>query len=234
MIIKSISDMAKQMNVDESAVYNELDPVIARLQNTGAKYFLSRQPNGGGKLLIVTAGDIAYVLSGANMRSLMDLGTHFSVTAGDVAWLLRELVASGAVGVEVQDYYMNAKNRPSVKAWFEPEAVIVGEKATLNIEVNSPCEVLEPKITVEAPSGLELEEEPKTPSKIFKGTFMEKYEFAANAYGDLKVGGGLGGTVDGVEFDNPFYSVLKVLPLPPQTGGFAEQKQLRSNLSGVV
>ncbi len=217
-IIKNISDIAKAMNLDESAIYNEIEPVISQLQSSNIKYFVNKQAIGNGKLIGVTRDDIAFISSGYKAVYFMDLVTHFGVDTNDMLWLLKELAERNIINEEVRGWYTKeGENQPSVKAWFEPETITVGEKSTLNIEINSPCEIYDPKISIEAPSELEIEGTPKTPSKLFKGKYVEKYEFEASAHGDLVVVVGLGGTVEGIYFGKePISAALSVKPLAPE------------------
>ncbi len=210
------SDLAKELNVDVSAVQKEISHVISELPNAGTHYLLYNQ-DGSSRILAVTAKDVEDITSGFNKVTFLDLVTHFKLTANDMAWLLKELVNKGIVSRTVEEYYIEVRNKPLVRAWFEPEAVMVGEKSTLSIEINTPYEIQGPEIALKPPTGLELEEQPKTPTKIFKGKFMEKYEFLANTFGDLKVGIALQGIINGAFYgDEAAGAALKVLPLPPE------------------
>jgi hypothetical protein len=211
----SLAELAQKLNVNESAITNEITQVLETLPTNGVYYFLANQ-NSPPKILAVTTNDIQYIKSGANTLSFVDLITNFNTSATEMAWLLKELTTKNLIEPTEGQYFLEVKDKPVLRAWFEPETVTVGGKSTLNIEINSPCEIHKPKLYIEAPGGLEIEEELKTPAKLYKGRFVGKYGFEANAFGEQKVSIGIEGVIDGAFFENQSYrATIKVLPLQP-------------------
>ncbi|MCW4006380.1 MAG: serine/threonine protein kinase [Candidatus Bathyarchaeota archaeon] len=218
----SIQVLAQELNVDESAVYEEIPQVIKQLQNenVGNHYFVSNGVEKGqsAKIVVVEKKDVEYLSGGQGTLGLLDLVAHFGFPAKDVNWLLLEMLNHGVIEKSLHDYYTNVKDKPHVKAWFEPQKVTVGQKATLNIEITCPCKISDPKIEATLPLGLELEEEPKLPHKLYGGKFTGKYQYHSNMHGNLSVGVGLGGAVNGLDLDPQVntWAVLEVAPLSPK------------------
>jgi hypothetical protein len=214
----SIQDIAKQLNISESFVNKEIAQVAAELsKTTNIRYLVYNQGEGSTKVLAVTPEDIDFISSGYKKRSFLDLLNNFKLPANDLLWLLKELHQKNVFNKAIHDYYVEAKNKPSIRVWFEPNEIVIGQKSILNIEITSPTEVQEPKINIEASQGLEPEEKSKLPNKLFQGKFMEKYGFDANVFGNQKVAVGLEGVVDGAFFvKEPVFAELTVQPLQPE------------------
>ncbi|MCW4018762.1 MAG: protein kinase [Candidatus Bathyarchaeota archaeon] len=215
----SIRELAQELNVDESAISSEIPEVIKQLQNKKLDtHYLVNNNRQSAKVVVVDKADLEFLDAGHGKLGFTDLVVHFGVTAKDINWLLSELMNRGTIGKALHDYYTEVKNKPSLRAWFEPGKVSVGERTILNIEVTCPCEIVAPRITTVLPHGLELEEEPKLPSKIFKGKFTGKYQYNTSFHGHLPVAISLGGVVEGINLDSKttLSATLEVMPLPPE------------------
>ena len=219
MKIISIRELANELNIDETCIQGEIVEVINKLENSKTHYLLNTAEKRNSQIYVTNEDDVAFIESGNGTLCFMDLAVHFNVPTKNLNWLLSEMLKKGLIQQQTYEYYVDIKtiNKPSVKAQFEPAEVVVGDKVTLNIEVNSPCEILEPKLLIEQIKGLDVYEEPKLPNKFLKGKRLDKFQYETTSHGTPTPKIKLGGIIEGVEFgpDEVAAAHLTILPLSP-------------------
>ena len=233
MKIINIQELANELNIDETAVQNEIVEVVKQLQSKSADicYLLNAIEQQSARLFIVNKDDITSIKSGFDKTCFMDLAQKFSLSANDLNWILFELLNKKIIKKEIFDYYTEVKSKPSVTAMFEPEKISVSEKTTLVIEINCLCEILDPTITIEGLSGLELEEDSTLPTKIYKGKTIMKYQYQASIQGKPKASIRFGGIVEGVKLCSEVnaVAVIEILPMPPELIIAGDQLSYQTN-----
>ncbi|MEM3765819.1 MAG: protein kinase [Candidatus Bathyarchaeia archaeon] len=213
----SAESLSKELNIDEKIIYKELLEVMEQIKKKEPKKHFLLEENQ--KVVVILDGeDIQFIRKGTDKLSFMDLAVHFNVDAKTMNWILTKLLEKHIIEVEVFNYYTEVKNKPSVKAWFEPQDILTGEETTLAIEINSPCEISEPKITIAEASSIEPTYTPPSPLKIKPGKLTLRYRIKAKKHGTHKIDVTLEGLIEGVQFgpEKVASAPLKVKALPPE------------------
>ena len=218
MKIVHVRDLASELNITEGSVLDEARKLISNLENSKTHYLLNTTPESEMQIFVVDSRDLEFLNAGSGKLCMMDLALHFNFSAKTMNWVLSELYNKGSIQKTVHESYIRVKNKPSVKATFESEKIVVGEKVTLNIEINTPCEIVEPNLKIEHVRGLELDEAPKLPNKIRKGKYVIRYQYEATIHGKRRVSIKFGGIIEGVEFGPEELATadLVIIPLSPE------------------
>jgi len=212
-----IETLSKELNIDQKIIYQELLEVIEQVKKKETKrHFLFGETQK--VVFILDYEDVQFIRGGKDKLSFMDLAVHFNVDAKNMNWILNKLREKNIIETQVFNYYTEVKNKPSVKAWFEPTDIMTGEETTLNIEINSPCEINEPKITTTETSSIEVEYKPELPLRIKQGKLTTKYRYKAKKYGTHKIDITFEGFIEGVKLgpEKITTASLRVKALPPE------------------
>jgi tRNA A-37 threonylcarbamoyl transferase component Bud32 len=213
---KDIGKIAEELGLEPKIVYEELLEVVEQMRKKGDKrHFLFDESKFA---YIFDHNDLKFLNEGYRKLGFMDLAVHFDVDVKALNKILNQLMEKGAIEESVVRYYFEVKNKPSVKAWFEPAEVMTGEETTLNIEVHSPSEISEPKLIIAEPTSIQLEYEPRLSSRISQGKLLEKYKYKTIKHGNYKVDVKLEGIIEGVKFgpEKLDAASLRIKPLPPE------------------
>jgi tRNA A-37 threonylcarbamoyl transferase component Bud32 len=213
----SVAEVAKAVNLSEAVIKQNIKELIGRLASP-QKHYLLNDNEKYQQVFVVTEEDLNFIITGIGIRNFTDLVVAFNLTSRDLNWLLPKLNEEDYIDKKVLEYYMNVKSKPSVRAWFEPSEVSVGDKVTLNIDITAPCDILEPTLSIENATDLELQQEPKVPEKILTGKLVNKYQYEATSHGIITVGVILGGIIEEIAFGPQRVTTaeLKKLPLLPK------------------
>jgi len=215
--ILNVKNIVKKHNLPEEEVFQKLIKFMSQLEQKGKnKYFLL--DTAGRRVFVIDVADIRSLTNGLDKLTFVDLLNLFNVDSKTMNWVLHELFEKHVINKKVLKYYTEVKDKPSIKAWFDPEEVIRDEETILRVKINAPEEIEQPKIFVDKPAGIELIEEPDQKSKILKGTILMAYKFRALRHGHYNVTVHLEGLVQGVRFlsEKVSSTTLKVKPFPPQ------------------
>lgn len=226
----SIDQLSQEFNIDEKIIHKELLNVIKQLETKKVrKHFIVDEPNK--KVFVIKYGDLQFIKDGLGKLSFNSLAEHFKLDLRTANWLLEKLLEDRKIEKEVLDYYGEVKNKPSVRVWFEPDKVSVGEDATLNIEISSPTQISKPRLSVSDTKVAELEYEPKMPSKILKGKRLEKFKYKAMKHGQQKIDIELEGIIDGMKYgpEKVATAAVQIKPLPPEIYVVTRRKKIPAN-----
>lgn len=213
----SVENLSKELNIDEKIIHQELLEVIEQIRKKEPKkHFLLEEKQK--VIFILDYEDVQFIRDGMDELSFTDLAVHFNVGTKTMNWILSKLLEKRAIEAQIFNYYTEVKNKPSVKARFVPPEILTGEETTLSVEINSPCEISEPKLTTTETSSIELEDKPELPSKMKPGKLAMKYRFKAKKHGMHKIDVRLEGFIEGVKFrqEKIATALLKVKALPPE------------------
>jgi tRNA A-37 threonylcarbamoyl transferase component Bud32 len=219
--ITRIQDLASELNVDETAVLNEVTGVIKQLQTgkSSTYYILDDKDKKNVKIISIDSADLVLINSGSDKLCVMNLAMKFNISTKEINSILNELNSRKIIQKTVFDHYMKVKDKPSIIATFEPKEIIVGEKATLTIEINTPCEIVEPTLSFDKPSSIKIdEEESSMPSKILRGKYIQAYQTEATGHGIAKIGIIFSGLIEGVQIGPEELAVatFRIKPKSPQ------------------
>jgi tRNA A-37 threonylcarbamoyl transferase component Bud32 len=217
MKILNVAALAKELGLNDTFVQENLTVVISRLENSNRHYILSSNEKNK-QVVKVTEEDLKFIESGVGSISFMDLSLNFDIPTRDLNWVLPAIADRSYIEKKDLEYYTDVKNKPAVKAWFDPSEVRVGDSVTLNIEINAPCEIFEPQIEIIRVEGLDIDQEPKLPDKILQGRRLDRYQYQVSHHGKINAGILLKGIIDEIAFgpEEVSTATLKKLPLTPE------------------
>jgi tRNA A-37 threonylcarbamoyl transferase component Bud32 len=213
----SIENLSKELNIDEKIIHQELLEVIEQIKKKEPKKHFLHDENQ--KVIFILNGeDIQFIRNGKDKLSFMDLAVHFNVDAKTMHWILSKLFEKHTIEAQIFNYYTEVKNKPSVKAWFDPPEILTGEETTLAVEINSSCEISEPKMMIADATNFELIYKPTPPQRIKPGKLTLRYTIRAKKHGTHKIDVTLEGLIEGVQFgpEKMASAPLKVRALPPE------------------
>jgi hypothetical protein len=216
--IVRIEDIAKDLNLPFEAVLNETTEFLkGHERKKKGKYFLFQEPRG--VIFVIDHEDVEFIIHGLGKLSFIDLLNKFQTKESpeSLNWILGELFNKNVIDEKVFRYYTEVKDKPSIRAWFDPRDVQIGDEVTLIIEVNTLNEIDKPKVSIRQPTAVKLIREPIRPSKIYKGRSLFAYIYQAERHGTYKFDVRFEGLVQGIQlFSENFSPELVVRPFKPE------------------
>jgi len=168
--IVRIEDIAKDLNLPFEAVLNETTEFLKGFERKKkGKYCLFQEFRG--VIFLIDHEDVEFIIDGFGKLSFIDLLNKFQMRESPetLNWILSELFNKNVIDEKVFRYYTEVRDKPSIRAWFDPKEVQIGDEVTLIIEVNSLNEIDKPKVSIRQPTAVKLIREPTRPSKVYKG-----------------------------------------------------------------
>lgn len=215
--ILSIEQLSQEFNIDKKTIHRELLNVIKQLETKKVKkHFIFDETSKN--VFVIKHQDVQFIHDGRDKISFISVADHFKINADTMNWLLNRLQEKGVIDEQVLRYYTEVRNKPFIKAWFEPAEIMVEQEVILDIELSCPSQIDQPKLTVTESKGLELKYKPKPPTKIRKGKRLEKYKYKGTKHGEYKISVELEGTIEGVKYGPKKAAEvsLRIRPQPPK------------------
>jgi len=212
----SIESIAKELNLPYEIVFNELTELLHELEDKREGFFIVEASSKN--VFVLDNKDLEFILNGYGKLKFIDLLDYFQLSPKAVNWIVEELFKKNLIDKKTLRYYTGVKDKPCIKAWFEPNEVVRGEEVVLNIEINSLMEIKEPKISVSEPEGVKLVSDSISLVEILKGKSLITYTYEATKPGLYNVAIHFEGLIGGVQFisDRVVSDNLKVKPFPPE------------------
>lgn len=213
-----LEDIAKDLNLPYEAILSEMSDLLKEYEpRKMGKHFLFRESHG--VIFVVDCDDLQFIVDGLGRLSFIDLINRFQMkdSPETVNWILGELYKRRVIDEKVLKYYTEVKDKPSIKVRFEQREIQIGDVAILTIEINTLNEIEKPKISVFQPTAVKLVDEPKHPSKIFKGKTILKFFYQAERHGTYRFDVRLEGLLQSAQpISENVSTELSVRPFEPE------------------
>lgn len=216
MKILDIKQLSSKYGLGDDIIRSELLEILdEREGKSGKTYLFDESVN---RIYVVSSEDIDFIDKGYGKYTLVSLSSHFGLSLESTFWVLQEIHKKELVDKKIYNYYTEVKEKPSVTAGFEPKEILVGQEAVFSVEILSPVEIRQPKLSIVQRDGIEFSEEIVLPPRLLKGKSVQKCKCTALHHGKSKVEVMLEGVVDGKKYgpEKVTDTVLIVRPLAPK------------------
>jgi len=214
VVAKTIAD---ELHLDEDIIFKNMMEVInEERQKDPTKQFIIDENTR--QIYVFEEEDINYINnSEKNTVSFLELATYFEVDSSSMSWFLDELLKQNKVTSNILDYLQTVKNKPEIKVYFEPIEVNVDEEFFLVFNVNTETEILEPEISLNTPSEIDILYTPTLPKSYNQGRHISRYQLKSIKHGKYILDTYFKGLIEGKIFSEKInLSELWVKALPPE------------------
>jgi len=200
MKIITLKQLSDDIGLAEDVLLNEVHDVMSRIIDGKHRFIIGEGTDA--KIVIVDSSGLIFIKSNIDKGPLF-LSNYFNVELNVFLEVVAKLRAKGLITELTFKRLVEAKHKPSVKLWFEPDTIVAGDTGWLFIEIASPIEVRNPKVSLSLPKYLELTYEPRLPSTFTQGKHVLKYAIKPERHGKYDVIA----TLEGVSSDGRIISV---------------------------
>ena len=216
MKIVSIQDIAEDVGIDEKIIEKHFVELLNDQSFEKSRY--SILDDGNGKAFVFDVEDINFINeSEANDYTFIEIANNFRVNSSKMDFLLNQLNSKGLVNDSVLKYLViDVKEKPGIRARFEPEIIHSKEEFSIFLEINTENEINELKINENFPIEIEPVFTPTLPETINSGRQVFRYQVLAEKYGTYNVIFNFEGIIRGNVFkENITLSDLRIRALEP-------------------
>jgi tRNA A-37 threonylcarbamoyl transferase component Bud32 len=209
-------DIADELHLDVDIIYeNILEVIKEERQKSPKKYFVLDEKSK--QAYVFEEEDVSYITnSEKNEVSFLELASYFKTKTTSLSWFLNELLKQDAISQATIDYLQTVKNKPEIRAVFEPEEVNVNDDFFLVLNINTEVEILEPEITLNTPQEIDVLFKPSTPNSYTQGRHMSRYQLRSIKHGKTKLDMYFKGIIEGkIYSDRINVPELRIKSLPP-------------------
>ena len=209
--------LSEELNLEENLFYDEFLKVVEEeAERNPDRFFLVHDEKKG--VYIVDQGDLNIILDGFTEKlPFAQVTEGLDVDFEAMNWVLHELHERNAINEMTLNHYIELKEKPIFKIYYEPEQVSEGEEVSLVVELVTDKDVESPKFILKLPDDIELNFEPTLPDVISSGRRIDKYQLLGLRHGPKRIEVTFQGMIEGVQYEEELpVPPLKVISLPPE------------------
>jgi len=228
----SAKQLSEELNLDEDVLYTELVEVKEEeAQKNPDAYFILNEDIKG--LFVVEKEDIDIISNGVEINaSFATISESLQIDSLHLYRLLEQLHKLEAISQETFEHYVNIKERPLFRAFFEPEKILVGNEVSLVIELFTEKEIDQPKYILDFPSDIELVYESTLPENLMAAPRIDRFHFLGLRHGPIDVNVVFEGFIEGVKVREVLsIPSLRIISLPPKLS--VERISMTSTVSAM-
>ncbi len=192
-----VRDLAKELDLDEEIIYQQLLEVVEeeKINQQEKIFFLEESKK---ELYVFNPHDISYINNTQeNDVSFLELANHFKITSSDLNNFLEKFVEQGIVEPAIQEYLQDVKNKPSIQVTLEPETVNPNEDIILAVEVITEFEIGEPNLEITTSPEVDILFSPSLPPQITPGRWIYRYQIRGIKHGKYPIDLTFSGLIEG-------------------------------------
>jgi len=228
----SAKQLSEELKLDEGVIFKELVEVKEEeaQKNPDAFFILNEDVKG---LFVVEKDDIDIITNGVmNNESYGSLSESLDIDSFHVYWLLEQIHMLKAITQETFEHYINIKERPLFRAYFEPEKILVGNEVSLVIELRTEKEIDKPEYILDFPSDIDLIYESTLPENLMAVPRIDRFQFQGLRHGPKDIRVVFEGFIEGVKIREVLsIPELRITSLPPKLS--VERISMTSTVSAM-
>ena len=207
--------LAQELELDEEVIFKQLLEVVEEEKNNPKKHFIVNERDR--EVYSLDSNDFTTIRNGpSEALSFVALAEKLGVNYLKLNWILTKLSEQNAVGEQTLKYYLETKEKPQIRLYFEPEEASEGQEIAFVVELYTEMEISQPKYTLNTLSDLDLIFEPTLPSTIYPGRRIDTYRLLGLRHGSYDLEITTEGLIEGQMYNETHTITLQLKSLPPK------------------